>query len=109
MGEDRQNAHIGEVAIVADEGSPLGLHKVAAHTTKAGCPIALAKGLNKAGGVEVATGFAGNEVVFHRFLFFCGGNHGIARAISDGSDSKTLSCSMASWAVTSMRVGVMAT
>ena len=65
MQEDGPDAHVSHVAIVAHQLSPLRLHHVAAITAEDSLGIALPQGCNEMAGVQVATGFAGNEIVFH--------------------------------------------
>ena len=58
-------AHIGQVAIMADTRAADGRHQVAAEETEISLVVNFLQRAHQMGCVEVARGFADYEVVFH--------------------------------------------
>lgn len=63
--EDGEEAHDGGVLVVADDGAPGRLHEVAAPAPALGPGVVAGDALDEVGGMEIARGLAGNDVVFH--------------------------------------------
>ena len=57
--------HIGQVAVVAQEGAAHGLHTVASVVAETRRRVNGKEGFHEVGGVKVAAGLAGYEKVFH--------------------------------------------
>ena len=58
-------SHVGQLAIVAQEGAALGLHLFAAIIAELGTGALLLDGTHEVGRVQVATGLAGYDEEFH--------------------------------------------
>ena len=82
-------SHVCKFAVVSDYGASFRRHQVSSEEAEFCVMVFLLQAVHKTRGVKVAAGFSYNKIVFHRFQLFI--------------------CSIISYAVTSMVVGVMAT
>ena len=65
MQEYGDKAHVGQVAVVAEQGAALLLHGITPKEAELSLCIEVAQRLHEMGGMEVATGFAGYQEIFH--------------------------------------------
>ena len=65
MQQHGNQAHIGQVAIMADACAADGRHQVAAEETEVSLVVNFLQRAHQVGGVEVARGFADDEIIFH--------------------------------------------
>ena len=65
------DAHVGQVAVVAHEGHALCLHQVASEATELCRRVFGFQGGNEVGSMEVAAGLACDEVVLHKSVLMC--------------------------------------
>ncbi len=65
MQQHGNQAHIGQVAIMADARAADGRHQVTAEETEVSLVVNFLQRAHQVGGVEVARGFADDEIIFH--------------------------------------------
>ena len=62
--------HVSQLAVVAYAGAAHGRHEVAPEEPETGLGVVLLQGPHQMAGMEVATGLAYDEIVFHKSQLF---------------------------------------